>query len=150
MIETKLDWSPSGRGYLQFLSSYYVTAGWLYFRLLCGCKRLGQPESLQQPQITVIPPSAMALPEAPKTPLVIRHFYPIHPQTALQQQSAVYSTSDNPLVAPILSVSSQPLRSPARTHRRKRKIEQVDSDIEYLGTYVVCLLSHLGPVGVGD
>ena len=38
---------------------------------------------------------------------VIRHFYPIHPETSSQQQAAVYNEPGFPLVAPILSMSVQ-------------------------------------------
>ena len=85
----------------------------------------------------------MSLSEAPKSTPVVHHFYPIHPQTALQQQSAVYSTSDNPLVAPILSTPSKPSQKVQTRNHKKRKIQQVDSDIEYLGSRPVRVIPLL-------
>lgn len=60
---------------------------------------------------------------------VVHHFYPIHPQTALQQQSAVYNLPDRPLVAPILPGSSQSLGDAYSNSNKKRKVQEVDPEV---------------------
>ncbi|KAF8519181.1 hypothetical protein JB92DRAFT_2026398 [Gautieria morchelliformis] len=74
----------------------------------------------------------MALPEPLESLPVVHHFYPINPDTALQEQSAVYNTADHPLVAPIHPTPSQPIREANSKSNKKRKIQEVDAEVQYL------------------
>lgn len=82
----------------------------------------------------------MSLSEAKGTVLAIHHYYPINPHTALQQQSAVYSTRDNPLVAPIPPASPQPFRDPPSQNNKNMRDLRIDPDAAYLGSRPVCVV----------
>ena len=61
---------------------------------------------------------------------IIRHFYPIDPETACQQQSAVYNEPNFPLVAPIFPVPVQQPRESRGNILKKNILSMLKSNAE--------------------